>query len=77
MPGMGGPELASRLRPLRPQTRVLYVSGYTEATALQRNGAPDFDFLQKPFTLNALGRKARELLDNRPTAAPSDGSATI
>lgn len=70
MPGMGGRELADRLRKIRPQTRVLYISGYTESTVLQQGVELGFGFLQKPFTLNALSRKVRELLDAMPAAEP-------
>ncbi len=76
MPGMGGRELADRLRQLRPRTRVLYVSGYTESTVLQQGVELGFGFLQKPFTLTALGRKARELLDATPAAEPAGARPT-
>jgi two-component system cell cycle sensor histidine kinase/response regulator CckA len=63
MPQLSGPDLIRRLKLLRPALKVLYVSGYTsgalqhaEATA---SGAA---FLQKPFTPQALLRKAREVL---------------
>jgi len=65
MPGMNGPALAQRLRESRPQTRVLYISGYAEDAsvledAMQRGEA----FLQKPFSLDALAQKVRALLAN-------------
>ena len=64
MPEMGGRELASRLLALHPETRVLYVSGYTE-DALLRHGMREGEvtFLQKPFTPDSLARKVREVLD--------------
>ena len=64
MPEMGGHELADRLRELRPELAVLYVSGYTE-NGVARHGimARDMAFLPKPFTIEALGRKVREVLD--------------
>ncbi len=48
-----------------PATRVLYVSGYTEASprGSERLGT-DTHFLQKPFTPDALVRKVREILDS-------------
>jgi two-component system cell cycle sensor histidine kinase/response regulator CckA len=61
MPGLSGPDLASLLTELRPDLRVLFVSGYT-ADGVARNGrmSPDTAFLQKPFTraqlMGALGR---------------------
>jgi two-component system, cell cycle sensor histidine kinase and response regulator CckA len=64
MPQMGGQQLAERLKALRPEIQVLYVSGYT-ASAVVRSGslAKGDTFLQKPFTLLALVRGVRRLLD--------------
>jgi PAS domain S-box-containing protein len=70
MPQMNGPVLASELRRWQPGCRVLYMSGYT-ANAILRQGwhEGEIDFLQKPFTQDALGSKVREILDRRPAAA--------
>jgi two-component system, cell cycle sensor histidine kinase and response regulator CckA len=64
MPGMRGPELAERLLRLRPDLRVLYMSGYTD-DAIAHHGFLDAgtEFLQKPFTPNGLTQKIREVLD--------------
>ena len=64
MPQMSGRELAEKLAPLRPDTRILFMSGYTD-DAVVANGtiAPGSDFIQKPFTPDALARKIRVLLD--------------
>jgi CheY-like chemotaxis protein len=64
LPGLGGSELAGRAISARPELRVLYMSGYTGDSVL-RYGVSDSDpaFLQKPFTLDALSRKVREVLD--------------
>lgn len=70
MPEMHGQELAAKLVSLRPSTRVLYMSGYTNDPALNlsiREG--EAAFLEKPFTAEALGRKLREVLDETPEAA--------
>jgi PAS domain S-box-containing protein len=64
MPEMSGPELCQRLMSLRPQTRVLYMSGYTdEATGRHGVLEPGTFLLQKPFGVGALGRKVRDVLD--------------
>src|SRR5438093_170583 len=64
MPGMTGPELARQLASRRPQMKVLYVSGYPQrAMAQQRALPPGSAFLDKPFTLDALARKVRQMLD--------------
>jgi CheY-like chemotaxis protein len=65
MTGESGAELARRMVASWPATRVLYVSGYSDAAS--RGGAglgPNTHFLQKPFTPDALVRKVREILDS-------------
>jgi CheY-like chemotaxis protein len=63
MPGMGGPELATRLAKRRPTVRVLFSSGYTDdATVLQGVREAGTAFLQKPFAPEDLIRKLREVL---------------
>jgi two-component system, cell cycle sensor histidine kinase and response regulator CckA len=66
MPGIGGRELAKTLLSLRPDISVLYLSGYTE-DAVVAPGAlgPGTAFLQKPFTLQNLAKKVREVLRSR------------
>jgi CheY-like chemotaxis protein len=75
MPRMGGKELAERLRALRPDIRILYISGYTE-TAILRSGSLESSeqFLQKPFTPMALSKRVRELLDKVERAQNSKKS---
>ena len=69
MKGIGGPELAGRLQPLHPGLRVLHISGYTDDAVL-RHGVREglTAFLQKPFTIEALVVKVREVLDARQPA---------
>jgi PAS domain S-box-containing protein len=70
MPGMNGRELAQRIVELRPQTKVLYMSGYTE-NVIGRNGTLDagIRLLQKPFTLRDLKTVVREVLDSTTAEA--------
>ncbi|MET0552958.1 MAG: PAS domain-containing protein [Vicinamibacteria bacterium] len=64
MPSMNGKELSERVLALRPGLRVLFTSGYT-ADAIAHRGMldPGIDFLEKPFTLDALAAKIRGALD--------------
>ncbi|HEY6221542.1 MAG TPA: ATP-binding protein [Candidatus Eisenbacteria bacterium] len=73
MPGMSGRDLAERLSVERPGIRVLFISGFTDDTMV-RHGVRDAKvaFLQKPFTLENLARKVREVLDG-----PGVGAAPV
>jgi CheY-like chemotaxis protein len=63
MPGMTGKELAERLRPARPETKVLYMSGYTDDIISQRGlKDPGVLLIAKPFLPEALAAKVREVL---------------
>jgi PAS domain S-box-containing protein len=63
MPGMGGREMVRRLTKSHPRVKVLYLSGYTEDAVISEGAAEgDTAFLQKPFTLQHLSRKVREVL---------------
>ena len=65
LPRMGGPEIAHRMRALRPGIRVLFTSGYTDRGVVE-NGVLEsgIAFLQKPFAVDELCRKIREVLDS-------------
>jgi two-component system cell cycle sensor histidine kinase/response regulator CckA len=67
MPNLGGRALAEYFNQTRPDSRVLFVSGYTDDTVV-RHGIleADFPFLQKPFTAANLAQKVREVLDKAP-----------
>lgn len=64
MPRMSGRELAERVTEGRTGLPVLYMSGFTD-DAIVHHGVlePGTEFLEKPFTLNALARKVRQMLD--------------
>lgn len=64
MPEMSGRELADQLAKLRPEMKVLFMSGYTD-NAIIHQGVLDAgaNFIQKPFPTDALARKIREVLD--------------
>jgi PAS domain S-box-containing protein len=70
MPGMNGRELAQRISEIRPNIRVLYMSGYTE-NVVGHNGTLDAGvrLLQKPFNLRDLKRIVREVLDVTPISS--------
>ena len=64
MPGMSGSELISKLRSMQPGIKSLLVSGYAD-DAIVHHGmlGSNIAFLQKPFTIETLTRKVREVLD--------------
>jgi len=68
MPGMSGPALAKAALAERPSLRVLFMSGYTNQPE-DVFGAPDVNFIGKPFSPHALVTKVREVLERRETAA--------
>jgi len=75
MPGIGGRELAKKLLALRPGVSVLFLSGYTEdAIATQGALGQGMAFLQKPFTLQNLAKKVREVLRARPHSKSASAS---
>ncbi|MEK6631295.1 MAG: response regulator, partial [Acidobacteriota bacterium] len=73
MPGIGGRELAARMAEARPDIKVLYMSGYTD-DAMLRHGVVDstVHFIAKPYSIQELTRKVREVLNApAPPATPA------
>lgn len=68
MPGMGGRDLAERLAKLRPRSRLIYMSGYTDDEIIRRGLLnPTLALLAKPFSPNELVQTVRRVLDGAPT----------
>ncbi len=77
MPFISGPQLAQSLKPLRPEIRVLYISGYTaDKFADYPELDPHLALLQKPFKLVDLAQKVRDLL-NESRESVSANQSTI
>jgi two-component system cell cycle sensor histidine kinase/response regulator CckA len=75
MPRMGGPELAKKLRQKREGVAVIFMSGYTEAAALENAEiGTDAILLNKPFSTEALARKINEV-KHRAAGKKSSGAA--
>jgi len=67
MPGSSGRDLARELAKSRPQTKVLFVSGYTGEAMIQHGlTEPGLNYLQKPYTPSVLAAKVREVLSQEP-----------
>jgi PAS domain S-box-containing protein len=79
MPEMKGPELRDRIRLMRPDLDVLFISGYASDAVFNGYGEPQEHFLQKPFTIGALAEAARRAMqrarsDSRShMPGPADG----
>ena len=75
MPLVGGRAFATQLRKIRPATKVLFVSGYSD-DALSRDGVLEEGsrFLGKPFNAAQLTRTVREMLDEGPPEPPLPNS---
>jgi DNA-binding NtrC family response regulator len=69
MPGMNGTELRTKLAPMRPNMRVLFMSGYTGDSMPGGTAIEAETLLQKPFTFDALSRRLRDVLGHAAAAA--------
>jgi PAS domain S-box-containing protein len=77
MPKLGGVELYERLRKQRPETRVLFMSGFTDTALLRYEVmSGEVECFLKPFTPQTLARKVREVLDCPPGKRPPFNRAT-
>jgi two-component SAPR family response regulator len=63
---MSGTELARHLRVIKPELKLLFISGYADDVGIVGDD-PSRAYLQKPFTPEALASSVRELLDVKPT----------
>jgi len=63
---MSGRDLAQRLSTVRPNMKLLFMSGYTDHAVMHRDVTPGSAFIQKPFTPENLARKVRTVLDSEP-----------
>jgi PAS domain S-box-containing protein len=70
LPQTSGPELAAQLAPRRPETKVLYMSGYGRSALMERGLEPGFGVLEKPFTPDALLDRIRAILEGEHIPAP-------
>ena len=67
LPGMNGRDLAKKFRELRPTTRVVFTTGYSQDESARREQLERNQLLEKPFVPSALLRKVREVLDESST----------
>ena len=66
-------ELSEKFQALHPESQLIFTSGYTDE-AIVRHGVldPGVHFIQKPYSLNVLTRKVREVLDEKIVSLPVD-----
>jgi two-component system cell cycle sensor histidine kinase/response regulator CckA len=63
MPGVDGPALFKEVREIRPDLRVIFISGYAEDSFREKIGSgTGVHFLPKPFTLQQLAGKVKEAM---------------
>jgi len=66
MPGMNGKELAEEIAKIYPDAEILYASGYTSEHIVHSGSLePGVQFIQKPYSIQSLSRKIRDVLDKK------------
>ena len=73
LPDMGGPALAQRLIGIRPELRVLFISGYADTVTPPGGGNPNVGFMSKPFQASTLAARVAELIA-KPVPGDAEGS---
>jgi signal transduction histidine kinase/CheY-like chemotaxis protein len=76
MPGMNGPALAKQVRELRPEIKILYMTGYSGEFVRSDMLIPGVSFIQKPFTPADLRRKIRKMLNDKSAARAASAGST-
>ena len=77
MPRMSGSELATRIKVARPDTKILYMSGYAEFLADGSSAEPRIPILQKPFSISSLVGKIREVLAEKQIEQRSEADVHV
>jgi two-component system cell cycle sensor histidine kinase/response regulator CckA len=66
MPKMSGTELASKINKIKPEIKVLFMSGYTENVIVHQGALKEgIHFVQKPFSMNDFAKKVRETIEDK------------
>lgn len=76
MPGLSGPQLVQRVQPVRPEVKVLYMSGYPQARVTTSVVKAGLHLISKPFRKENLVRRVREVLEGYPQSSRDRNSAT-
>ncbi len=69
LPGLNGRQLADAAREKRPTLKILFMTGYAEKAAGKSFLAPGMEIVTKPFTMDVLTTKVREMIESKPRAA--------
>jgi len=75
MPKMTGAELAQQLSRIRPDIRIMFMSGYSDDPVVRKFERSSSTFLAKPFTASALMEKVRQALDGPWAGLPPESAS--